>query len=84
MKIWTVAYMQESDYMPFRFTYTSHDAAIKAVEENAKEEHEAMLESDDEHPFEGVDWSDDKTTAFIDQDDSSAGYWVIQETELVE
>ena len=81
MKIWTVSYMQETDLMPFRFTYSSHEAAMKAVEENAKEEYDA---TEPTTPFEGVDWSDDKTTAFIDQDDSEAGYWVIQETELVE
>ena len=74
MKIWTVAYMQETDLMPFRFSYTSHDAAMKAVEENAKEDYDAVESTT---PFEGVDWSDDKTTAFIDQDDSEAGYWVI-------
>ena len=81
MKIWTVVYAQESDVMPFRFSYNSHDAAMKAVEENAQEEYDALELTT---PFEGVDWSDDKTTAFIDQDDSEAGYWVIQETELVE
>jgi hypothetical protein len=71
--------MQENDYMPFRFTYSSRDAAAKAVEENAKEDHESF---EPDTPFEGLDWSDDETTAFIDIDDCSAGYWVIQETEL--
>jgi hypothetical protein len=83
MEIWTVAYMQENDYMPFYFAYKSHDAAKKAVDETAKQEYEEYR-SEDDPPWEGLDWSDDNTTAFVDQDDTDAGYYVIQRTNLVE
>jgi len=79
MKVWTVTYVQESDVMPFRYSYNSHTDAMKGVEENAKEDHDAL---DSTSPFEGVDWADDKMTAFVDIDDSEAGYWIIQETQL--
>jgi hypothetical protein len=84
MKIWTVVYAQELDVMPFKYSYNSHDAAMRAVEDNAKEDFIAMYQPWDNVKFEGVEWNDDKTTAFIDADDEAAGYWVIQETELVE
>lgn len=84
MQIWTVSYVQETDVMPFKYCYSSHDAAMQAVEDNAQDEYNAMNDPNSiaNPPYEGLDWSDDKMCAFIDQDDSEAGYYIIQETEL--
>jgi hypothetical protein len=82
MEIWTVAYVQEDDYLPFYFTYKSYELAKKAVEETAKQEYEAYVDKDDP-PWEGLDWIDENT-AYVDKDDISAGYYYIQKTNLVE
>ena len=84
MQIWTVLYVLDDDVIPFPYSYKSHDAAMKAVEKNAKEEYEAMHEPEDHGKFPGVDWNDMKMVAYTERDDEDAGCWMIQATELVE
>jgi len=84
MEIWTVVYVQECDVMPFVHSFKTHEQAIQAVEDNALDDYNSLFDPDDgeTEPFPGLDWNESKTIANTEENDSDAGYWVIQKTEL--